>query len=90
MVEIRDLLESPVAITALVAVVVIILAHLLFSGSKRPKNAPPNAYIGLRKYQFSFITQPTSHLQTPTALIGNYIEFAKNPVSHCASLLNSA
>jgi hypothetical protein len=49
MVEIRELLESPVAITALVAVLVVILAQWFFSGSKRPKNAPPNAYIGLRK-----------------------------------------
>lgn len=62
MVEIRELLESPVAVTALVAVLVVILAHWFFSGSKRPKNAPPNAYIGL-------------------PLIGNYIEFAKNPVT---------
>lgn len=51
---------SPYAITGAVIFFIFFISSLLLS--RRPKNAPPNAHLGL-------------------PVIGNYIEFAKNPVN---------
>ena len=58
-----DELSLPVAIGA---VLVVVIGLILLFGSRRPKNAPPLAHIGL-------------------PVVGNYLEFAKNPVNFIKS-----
>jgi sterol 14alpha-demethylase len=53
--------ELTTSTTICIVVGAVIVLGMLF-GSRRPKNAPPNAHVGL-------------------PLIGNYIEFASNPVA---------
>ena len=50
------------------AVLGLVIIAMIFM-RRRPKNAPPNAYLGL-------------------PLVGNYIEFAKNPVNFIARCLD--
>lgn len=66
MLDYTDSNNLPTLIAA--AVVVITVFSFLF-GRRRPRNAPPNAHVGM-------------------PLIGNYIEFASNPVNFIAKCLD--
>ena len=68
MTVVQSYLESEYVVYAAAAVVVFFALVTLFT-KRRPKNAPPNASIGL-------------------PIVGNYIEFAKNPVDFIARCLD--